>query len=68
MSTDIIHFETTSTGKSGKVVQMGALQLYFAVSLPLMLLTLLAWYGVYWWETRKGEKERSKGARLKLEA
>jgi len=57
MSTDIVHFDSTSMGKSGKNFQLGALQLYFAISIPLMATTLLAWYGVYWWETRKERQQ-----------
>lgn len=53
MSTDIVHFESKTISRSGKSFQLGALELYFEISIPLMVLTLLAWYGVYWWETRK---------------
>ena len=53
MSTDI--FNVTNTGLFGNTIQLGALKLYITISLPLVLLTLLAWYGVYWWETRKEE-------------
>jgi len=56
MSTDIIHFHTTDTGESQSVYQWSALQLYLAISLPLMFLTFTAWYGVYWWVNRKDEK------------
>lgn len=51
MSTDI--FRATNTGQFGNTVQLGALRLYIAISLPLVVITLLSWYGVYWWETRK---------------
>ncbi|KAL9131378.1 MAG: hypothetical protein Q9175_006779 [Cornicularia normoerica] len=51
MSTDI--FKATNTGQFGNTVQLGTLRLYIAISLPLVVVTLLAWYGVYWWETRK---------------
>ena len=53
MSTDI--FKTTNTGLFGNTVELGALRLYITISLPLVVLTLLAWYSVYWWETRKEE-------------
>lgn len=62
MSTDI--FRATNTGQSGNTVQLGALRLYIAVSLPLVMVTMLGWYGVYWWETRK-EKLRMKRLALK---
>ena len=51
MSTDI--FRATNTGQSGNIIELGALRLYITCSLPLVVLTLSAWYGVYWWETRK---------------
>ena len=51
MSTDI--FKNTDKGRFGDGVDLGALKLYIAISLPLVFITLLAWYGVYWWETRK---------------
>ena len=51
MSTDI--FKATNTGKFGNTVELGALRMYVMISLPLVVITLLAWYGVYWWETRK---------------
>ena len=51
MSTDV--FRATNTGQFGDTVQLGALRLYVAISLPLVVVTMLAWYGVYWWEKRK---------------
>ena len=54
MSTDIISFPTPS---ANGVVELPALKLYLAISLPLVSITLFAWYVVYWWETRKEMKE-----------
>ena len=51
MSTDI--FNVTNTGLFRETIELGALRLYIIISLPLVVMTLLAWYGVYWWETRK---------------
>ena len=65
MSTDI--FRATNTGQFGNTVQQGALRLYIVISLPLVVVTMLAWYGVYWWETRK-EKLRMKRFALKSHA
>lgn len=62
MSTDI--FKATNTGQFDNTVQLGALRLYIAISLPLVVVTMLAWYGVYWWETRK-EKLRMQRTALK---
>lgn len=58
MSTDIVQFQTASTGRSH--VELAALQLYLAISLPLVCITLLAWYGFYWWEVRKEKKHRER--------
>ena len=62
MSTDI--FVTTDTGQFGNTVQLGALRLYIAISLPLVVVTMLGWYGVYWWENRK-EKLTMRGIAFK---
>lgn len=62
MSTDI--FRATDAGQFGNSVQLGALRLYIAISLPLMVVTMLAWYCVYWWETRK-QKLRKRSIALK---
>ena len=53
MSTDI--FKPTNTGLFGNTIKIGALRLYISISLPLVVMTLFAWYGYYWWETRKEE-------------
>ena len=45
MSTDIIQFQ--SVQQSGKIFQLGALQLYLAITIPLMLITFGAWFIVY---------------------
>ncbi|KAI9773493.1 MAG: hypothetical protein M1839_002075 [Geoglossum umbratile] len=60
MSTDIIKFQDKSAGKPGRTFQPGALQLYLAISLPLMFITFLSWYGVYWWVNRKDRRKSSK--------
>jgi len=53
MSTDIVQYQLSESGKSQKIFQLGALQLYLAITLPLMFGTFFAWYGVYWWVNRK---------------
>lgn len=55
MSTDI--FKATNKGKFGNAVELGALKMYVMISLPLVVVTLLAWYGFYWWETRNEKLE-----------
>jgi hypothetical protein len=58
MSTDIVQFQTDSNGKSQKVFQLGALQLFLTICLPMMVTTFAAWYGVYWWVDRNEEVKR----------
>ena len=53
MSTDIVKFQRSENGKSQEIFQLGALQLYLAITLPLMFLTFASWYGVYVWVDRK---------------
>ncbi|TVY37913.1 hypothetical protein LOCC1_G008368 [Lachnellula occidentalis] len=53
MSTDIIHFQAESP-TSGKIFQLGALELYLAITIPLMAVTFAAWYLVYRWLNRRG--------------
>jgi hypothetical protein len=56
MSTDIVSFQTTSTGKQEKTVSLGAIEIFLATSLPLMLLTFAAWFVVYRWVNRKDSR------------
>ena len=56
MSTDIVRFQTSTPGNSGKTVQLGALQLYLAITLPMMVVTFLGWYIVYWWVNHKDKR------------
>ncbi|KAK4894201.1 hypothetical protein LTR27_007569 [Elasticomyces elasticus] len=58
MSTPIVTFEPGSPSTSDRNVSAGALGFYVAVSLPLMVLTFLSWYAVYWWENRKERKRQ----------
>lgn len=57
MSTDIISFQTDSEGKSQEVFRSDALRVFIAISLPLMVASFVAWYGVYWWVNRKVERK-----------
>ncbi|KAK4952430.1 hypothetical protein LTR10_009236 [Elasticomyces elasticus] len=57
MSTPIVTFAPGSSSTSDSNISTGALGFYVAISLPLMILTFLSWYAVYWWENRK-EKNR----------
>jgi ABC-type Fe3+ transport system permease subunit len=52
MSTDIIQFQD-----SKEIFSLGALQLYLAITLPLMALTFAAWWLVYWYVNRKQDTE-----------
>ena len=67
MSTPIVQFDNEGSGFSGQNIGFGALELYVAVSLPLMCLTFVAWYFVYWREKRKDKKkmgEQQKGGEI----
>jgi hypothetical protein len=48
MSTDILQYEFTDEGKSREIFQIRALKRFLALTLPIMLLTFGAWYGVYY--------------------
>lgn len=64
MSTDIVQYQVADDGKSYEVFQLGALQLYLAITLPMMLFTFGSWYGVYFWVDRK-EKAKMEKKRFK---
>lgn len=40
-----MQFQNDNNGKSQEVFQLGALQLFLSICLPLMLVTFVAWYG-----------------------
>jgi hypothetical protein len=63
MSTDIVKFP--STQESGKVFQLGALQLYLAITLPVTLATFAAWALVYLYVNRKQELKEYGGKFIK---
>ena len=52
MSTDIIRFQFDGS-ETKNVFQWRALQIYLAVSLPLVVITCMLSYSYYRWETRK---------------
>ncbi|KAK5720387.1 hypothetical protein LTR17_015024 [Elasticomyces elasticus] len=58
MSTPIVSFAPGSSSTSDSNISTGALGFYVAVSLPLVILTFLSWYAVYWWENRKERKRQ----------
>lgn len=61
MSTPIVHFGNHKEDFSFmKNVGWGALKLYLAMSLPLVALTLLGWYGIRLREKYKYQKERER--------
>ena len=53
MSTDVVQLQSDSK----LVVETAALRVYLTISLPLVFVTVLAWYGVYQWETRKEQRK-----------
>lgn len=60
MSTPIVHFQNNDDGFSVRNIGFGALKLYLVISLPLVLLTLLAWGIFSLREKRRERKEREK--------
>jgi hypothetical protein len=64
MSTSIVTFEAGSPSLAQGSISTGALGFFAAVSVPLMLVTLLAWWVVHWWEGRKEKQRREKSRAL----
>lgn len=58
MSTQIITFDKTVSGREYEILNIPALRVFAYSTLPLMFLSFAAWLGVYWYENRK-EKARS---------
>lgn len=58
MSTPIVTFEAGSPSISHGTISAGALGFFVAVSIPLMVVTVLAWWASYWWEDRRERKEQ----------
>lgn len=69
MSTPIVRFNKNKPDFSGHNIGYGALKLYLAISLPLVLITLLAWWAVSVRENYKDktQREKMKTDREKLE-
>jgi Mg2+ and Co2+ transporter CorA len=62
MSTDIIRYKTTApAAKDGMLFSWPALHLFLAITIPAMILTFIAWGGIYWMakrlETRKAKRQ-----------
>jgi hypothetical protein len=60
MSTDIVRWQTNAAGESQRVYQSGALDLYLAITVPMMAVTFGAWRVVYEWMKWKERKEGEK--------
>ena len=56
LSTPVVHFDPNEVGFSYENIGWGALKLYITISLPLMLLTFLAWISMFWWEGKRVAK------------
>ncbi|RFU28625.1 hypothetical protein B7463_g7720, partial [Scytalidium lignicola] len=59
MSTSIVQWDRNADGESKENFQMAALKVYLIITVPLMVVSFGAWYGVYWWVDRK-ERNKSK--------
>ncbi|GAB7323066.1 hypothetical protein MBLNU13_g05583t1 [Cladosporium sp. NU13] len=54
MSTPIVHFPDEQ-----RIVNLDALKLFLAISLPLLAVTIVTWYALYYWhKARRAEPER----------
>jgi hypothetical protein len=60
MSTDIIQYQGTNPGKDGEIFSLPALKLFLAISLPMMVLTFLAWGAIYYWARWRAERKSNK--------
>lgn len=60
MSTPIVDFEKGSSDLSLENIGVGALKLYLAVSLPLVLLTFIAYWIFKYTERRKREHRKAR--------
>ena len=64
MSTPIVEFPHDTSTFSSRNIGTGALDLYLVMSLPLMVLTFVAWGGMSWWYGR-AERKKAKLSREK---
>lgn len=57
MSTPIVHYPDDS-----RIVNLDALKLFLAISLPLLAITVIAWYALYHWHKarRAGPGKRTR--------
>jgi len=59
MSTDIIQYKDVPPGKHGEMFSLPALQLFLEISIPMMILTFVAWaliyYSVKWREHQRAK-------------
>ena len=60
MSTEIFSSDYTGRGMPNPYAHLNPVQIYFALSLPLTVITLLFWAGFHLWEMRH-EKQKKKG-------
>lgn len=59
MSTDIVHWQKPDFGGLEKVVSIGAVKLFVALTIPFMILTFGAAFGFYLWSKWHEHKDRS---------
>ncbi|KAK5232389.1 hypothetical protein LTR47_006602 [Exophiala xenobiotica] len=55
MSTDIVQYD-----HSKEIFSMAALKMFLAISLPMMFLTFVAWYAVYWYVNNRERVQKLK--------
>lgn len=60
MSTPIVQFDHGEDGIAAKNIGVGALALYLAISLPLVIFTFVVWGIMLFREKRSDRKEKEK--------
>lgn len=60
MSTDIVRFQSIDAGKRVRIFSPDALRFFLAITLPLMVVSFLAW-GLFYWVTTGRERLRLNG-------
>ena len=66
MSTDIVHWNSPQSEE--RTYHSSALRVYFAISLPFMLVTFVVWYVFHYHEKRKDRQRREKTEREQNQA
>lgn len=58
MSTEIFQSDYTGPQRPNPYAYLNPVQIYFALSLPLTVITLLFWAGFHFWEMRNEKQKK----------